>query len=248
MSTEIIESKNMIPHILRQSRDMQAICKLLDLLINNYKTNVDYWTSLIDFDTCPDNLLPLLASYVGYKYDYSESYSTNRLIIKHYPEMIRNRGSELGMSLATALSVNALGEIDKVEALSMFRLDYQQSNKKLYIYIYFPSNLSKIRDLIEVVRPAGCGVQLVAADIIQTIDGIAISDYVGIPTKYSYDHTRYEVGSEDRVGFAEVTNYEEVERTGGLPTETLETIDKLPTYEELQQSINRYQKEQPNND
>ena len=60
----------MIPSIMRQSRDMQAICKLLDLMINNYKTNVDYWTSLIDFDTCPDNLLPLLASYVGYRYDY----------------------------------------------------------------------------------------------------------------------------------------------------------------------------------
>lgn len=206
MSTGIIESKNYIPNIMRQSRDMQALCKLLDLLINNYKTNADYWTSLIDFDTCPDNLLPLLASYVGYKYDYTESYSTNRLIIKHYPEMIKNRGSELGVSLATALSVNALGEIDKVEALAMFRIDYQKSDNKIYIYIYFPSNLSKIRDLIEVVRPAGCGVNLVAADIIQTIDGIEISDYVGTPTKYAYDQTRYEVSRESRVGFSEVTN------------------------------------------
>lgn len=206
MSTNIIESKNYIPNIMRQSRDMQALCKLLDLLINNYKTNADYWTSLIDFDTCPDNLLPLLASYVGYKYDYTESYSTNRLIIKHYPEMIKNRGSKLGLSLATALSVNALGEIDKVEALAMFRIDYQKSDNKIYIYIYFPSNLSKIRDLIEVVRPAGCGVNLIAADIIQTIDGIEISDYVGTPTKYAYDQTRYEVSRESRVGFSEVTN------------------------------------------
>ena len=223
MSTDILESKNMIPNVLRQSRDMQAICKILDLLINNYKTNIDYWTSLIDFDGCPNHLLPLLASYVGYKYDYSESYDTNRLIIKHYPEMIRNRGSELGMSLATALSVNALGDIDKIEALSMFRLDYQKTSKKLYIYIYFPSNLSKIRDLIEVVRPAGCGVQLVAADIIQTIDGIEISDYIGIPKKYAYDHTRYEVSKEDKVAFSEVTNQEEVTRTGGLPTKETET-------------------------
>lgn len=206
MSTDIIESKKMIPHVLRQSRDMQAICKVLDLLINNFKTNTDYWTSLIDFDTCPDHLLPLLASYVGYKYDYTESYDTNRLIIKHYPEMIKNRGSKIGMSLATALSVNALGEIDKVEALAMFRLSYQKSDNKIYIYIYFPSNLSKIRDLIEVVRPAGCGVQLVAADIIQTIDGIEISDFIGVPQKYAYDQTRYEVSRESRVAFSEVTN------------------------------------------
>lgn len=154
MSTSIIESKNYIPWVTRQSRDMQAFCKIFDLLLNSYKTNVDYWVSLIDFDQCPDKLLPLLASYVGYKYDYTESYDTNRLIIKYYPYMIRNRGSEIGMSLAAALSVNSLGEIDQVEALSMFNIEYVQSEGKVKIYVYFPAQLSKIRDLIEVVRPA----------------------------------------------------------------------------------------------
>jgi len=205
MSTGIIESKNYIPWVLRQSRDMQSICKILDLLINSYKTNTDYWVNLIDFDGCPDNMLPLLASYVGYKYDYTESFDTNRLIIKHYPEMIKNRGSKIGMSLATALSVNALGDIDKVEALSMFKLDYQKRDNKLYIYIFFPSNLSKIRDLIEVVRPAGCGVQLIASDIIQTVDGIELHDFFKA-TKYKYDSTRYNVSSEDKVAHSEVTN------------------------------------------
>lgn len=206
MSTSILESKNYIPWILRQSRDMQAFCKLFDLLINSCKTNTDYWISLIDFDSCPDQLLPLLASYVGYKYDYTESYDTNRLIIKHYPEMIRNKGSEIGMSLATALSVNALGEIDKVEALAMFRIEYTaDASGNIKIYIYFPSNLSKIRDLIEVVRPAGVGLELVAADVIQTIDGIKIHNYTKALT-YAYDLTRYSVGSDSRVGFSEVTN------------------------------------------
>lgn len=211
MSTSIIESKKYIPWVLRQSRDVQALCKVLDLLINDYKTDVDYWVSLIDFDSCPNELLPLLASYVGYKYDYAESYSTNRLIIKHYPEMIRLRGSEVGMSLATALSVNALGDVDKVEALAMFRFRYVKGEHKLYIYIYFPSNLSKIRDLIEVVRPAGCGVQLIAAEIINTIDGIEISDYVD-PVTFPYDITRYSVDVEDKVGFSEVTNLDEIHK------------------------------------
>lgn len=205
MYTSVLESKNFIPEVLRQSRDMQAICKVLDLLINSFKTNVDYWVSLIDFDTCPDNLLPLLASYVGYKYDYTESYDTNRLIIKHYPEMIRNRGSKVGLSLATALSVNALGEIDKLEALAMFRIDPVPSESGIKIYIFFPSNLSKIRDLLEVVRPAGCGLELVAADVIQTLDGIEISTFEA-GYKYAYDITRYSVGSDSRVGFSEVTN------------------------------------------
>lgn len=212
MSTKIIESKKLIPSILSQSRDMQAICKLLDLLINSFKNNVDYWVSLIDFDQCPDNMLPLLASYVGYKYDYTESYDTNRLIIKHYPEMIRHRGSNIGLSLATALSVNALGEIDKLEALSMFKLDPKMVDGKLKIYIFFPSNLRKIRDLLEVVRPAGCGLEIVAADYIATIDGIKIHSY-GEGSRYAYDLTRYSVDSEDKVGFAEVENINNINKT-----------------------------------
>ena len=211
MDTSIIESKKYLPWVVRQSRDMQAMCKIFDLLLNAFKTNSDYWVSLIDFDQCPDNLLPLLASYVGYKYDYSESYATNRLIIKHYPEMIRNRGSQIGLALATALSVNALGQIDKVEALAMFHIDYQVKDKKIKIYIYFPSNLSKIRDLIEVVRPAGCGLELVPADIIQTIDGIKIHSYEH-GTKFPYDIARYSVGYKDRVGFGEVENINRITR------------------------------------
>ena len=159
MSTEILESKKYIPWVLRQSRDIQMYCKLIDLLINDFKTDTDNWVNLIDFDSCPNKLLPLLASYVGYKYDYTESYNSNRLIIKHYPELIRNRGSETGLALATALSVNSLGEVDQVEALSMFRIDYVKSESRIDIYVFFPNNLSKIRELIEVVRPAGCGLQ-----------------------------------------------------------------------------------------
>ena len=94
MSKAIIESKNYIPSIMRQSRDMQIFCKLFDLLINHFKTNTDYWVSLIDFDECPDNLLPLLASYVGYKYDYKiddpnlEKVANNML--KNLNEFIEN--------------------------------------------------------------------------------------------------------------------------------------------------------------
>lgn len=202
MNYGIIESKNSLPWVLRQSRDMQSWCKLFDLLLNNFKTNSDYWVSLIDYDQCPNHLLPLLASYVGYRYDYTESYYTNRLIIKNYMNMIRNRGSEIGMSLATALSVNALGEIDKVESLSMFHIDYVVKDGKIKIYIYFPANMSKVRDLIEVVRPAGVGLELIPAEIISTIDEIEIWTYVD-PQKFSYDITRYTVRDEhlgDKLG------------------------------------------------
>lgn len=205
MSTSIIESKNYVPWVLRQSRDFQSFCKLFDLLVNNFKTSADYWTSLIDFDSCPDRLLPLLASYVGYNYDYTESYDSNRTIIKHFPNMIRNRGSLLGMSIATALSVNTLGTADKIEALNMFRIESVTEGNKIKIYIFFPSKLNKIRDLLELTRPAGCGLELVAADLIATVDGIEISVFT-TGTKFAYDMTRYTVDETSRVGFSEITN------------------------------------------
>lgn len=154
MNRGIIESKKYVPWVLRQSRDIQVYCKLIDLLINDLKTRIDNWTSLIDFDSCPNNLLPLLASYVGYKYNYEESYDSNRLIIKNYPNMMRNRGNEIGISLATALGVNTLGEVDKVEALAMFRIDYDKSSRRVDVYIFYPTDFSELRNLIELVRPA----------------------------------------------------------------------------------------------
>lgn len=222
MNLSIIESKDSLPWVLRQSRDIQALCKLFDLLLNNFKTNSDYWVSLIDYDQAPDHLLPLLASYVGYRYDYGESYDTNRLIIKNYMNMIRNRGSEIGMSLATALSVNALGEIDKVESLSMFHIDYRVSEGKIKIYIYFPSNMSKVRDLIEVVRPAGVGLELIPADIIATTDAIEIWTYVD-PQKYDYEVTRYGVQKE-----GEVPKHEKYGYTGrGVGFSEVESLQRL---------------------
>ena len=205
MNKKLIESKQFVPWVVRQSRDIQVYCKLIDLLINDIKTRIDNWTNLIDVNSCPDNLLPLLASYVGYKYNYQESYDSNRLIIKNYPYMMRNRGNEIGISLATALGVNTLGEIDKVEALSMFRIDYDKSSRRIDVYVFYPVDFVALRNLIELVRPAGCNVMVVPSELIQTIDGIKIHSYE-THTKYPYDSTRYSVSELSRVGFSEVVN------------------------------------------
>ena len=96
----------------------------------------------------------------------------------------------------------------------MFNIEYQRDGNKVKIYIYFPANLSKVRDLIEVVRPAGCGLELVPAEIIQTIDGIQVHSYE-YHTKFPYDSTRYEVSNKDKVGFAEVENINHITAING---------------------------------
>lgn len=204
MNSKLIESRYMVPEAYSESRDYQVFLKLIDLIINAVKLDTDAFVNLINCDKCPDHMLPILASYVGYKYDYKESFDSNRMIIKYYPYLIRNRGNEIGIRLATALSVNAVGTLDDVELLSMFRIEYDRSTNKIQIYVYYPRYLSKIRDLIEVVRPAGVRLELIPSDIITTVDKIDIYDWAyteGFDYKSS---NRWKVSDENKVGFGQV--------------------------------------------
>ena len=181
----MIESKKLVPNAYSKSRDYQAILKILDLLICACKSDIDNFVSILNPMKCKSNILPLLASYVGYEYDNKESINTNRIIIKYYPELIRNRGSETGIKLATALSVNAVGDKDDIEMLSMFHIDYVEKEGKINIYIYYPNYLSKIRDLIEVVRPAGVRCELIPAEPIEAVERVNIMDIMSTVT-YNY--------------------------------------------------------------
>lgn len=179
----MFHSKDHVPKIYSKYRDYQAILSLLDIPIASIKHDTDSIINLLNPRLCPTNMLPLLAAYVGYEYDTNESVEANRTIIEYFPALIRNRGSEIGMTLATALSVNALANPDALDMLTLFHIEYIDERDsdgrptgRLYIYVYYPNYLSKIRDLIEVVRPAGMIVELIPALQITAIEKIEIYD------------------------------------------------------------------------
>ena len=41
------------------------------------------------------------------------------------------------------------GEVDKIEALSMLRIDYSKSDRRIDVYVFFPSDFVQLRNLIE---------------------------------------------------------------------------------------------------
>lgn len=179
----MIHSADYVPRAYARSRDYQSILALLDLPMASIKHDTDSLINLINPRLCPVNLLPLLASYVGYEYDNNESVAVNRTIIEYFPYLIRNKGSEIGISLAAALSVNAIGDPDALDTLTLFHIEYVESKDEngiptgqLYLYIYYPNYLTKIRDMIEVVRPAGMPVILVPSIQIESIERIEIYD------------------------------------------------------------------------
>lgn len=189
------------------SRDYQAILKLLDLILTAVKEEIDDIQQVLDPFACPEALLPLLASYVGYMYDNHETVQANRVIIANYQNIIHNRGSETGIKTACALSFNAKDKDEEVEPSGLFTIEYKRSEGKIMIYIYYPEYLDKIRDLIERARPAGVPLEVIPAFELQTVDKIEIHDYIN-PERKPYDKTRYNVG-DSSVGFSEVTKKRE---------------------------------------
>lgn len=206
----MIETRNMVPYAYSSSREYQVFLKLLDLVINASKSEVDNFVDLINPDKCPNHMLPLLASYVGYEYDYNESYDANRIIIKHYNSLIRNRGSAIGISLAVALSITATGKFDDISLVTLFRVGYNREINKINIYLYFPDYISKIKDLIEVVRPAGTRYEIIPAESVSTIEQIQIHDYITMENMEDYIKSdRYKVSEKTRVGFSEIAGTKE---------------------------------------
>lgn len=200
----IIKSRDYVPYFYRNSRDYQVFLNLIDLIVNVIKINIDTIPDNLDPTKCNYLLLELLASFVGYDYDYKETYEANRLIITNYINMIRNRGNMVGIKTSAALSFNAQDDEDRVEDLKMFDVQYVQSEHKIAIYVYVPSYLQKIRDLLEKTRPAGIPMEMIPAINVHTSDGIAFTDYIN-PELQDYDNTRREVSEKSRVGFGEVT-------------------------------------------
>jgi phage tail-like protein len=108
----IFDTKQYVPLIYRSSRDFEALCRLLDMILTSTKYEIDTLINLYIPAKCPEDFLPLLAEHLGYKYNYNDKVIENRIIIDNFHKMIRNKGSETGIKLACALSLNSLDEYD----------------------------------------------------------------------------------------------------------------------------------------
>lgn len=197
-------SKGYVPESYSESRDYRVFLKLLGILLTVYKDNTDSLVSLYSSDDCPADLLPNLAHTVGYRYDDSLSVENNRIIIKYYPYLIRNRGSEEGIKLATALSLNTSISASSAYSVDSIVVDIDYTLGRIKVY-YPHTNLIK-QELIEVVRPAGMSVELVPSAIGSVTDIVDVRAHVKYESgKYNPD--RGDVGSQ--VGFANVSLEEE---------------------------------------
>lgn len=190
--------KNYAPEVYRESRDYRVFLKLLGVLLSVFKYNIDSVPDLYSPDNCPDHLVNLLASMVGYKYNDGISIDNNRLIIKYFPYMIRRRGSREGLKLATALSLNTSDSASEAYTLDNIIIEYDFDTGMIKIYYPYPDLLRK--DLIEVVRPVGSFIKWVPSFISTNTDELDVKAIVKTEIE-DYDDDREKVGK-SKVGFS----------------------------------------------
>ncbi len=171
----LLESNKSIPQVYGKERTIQVFTGLLDDILNCVKFDIDNLGSIYDAYTCPEIFLPLLAKTLNYQYNFNDTVSANRRIIKVFADLEKMRGSQKGLTIATALSLSSdmistdFYELDQdvmsesysyMKALKTIDIRYDYENA--VITIRYNNYYQVIRNLLEYVRPVGMWVKLIS--------------------------------------------------------------------------------------
>jgi phage tail-like protein len=229
----MLKSENFLPKVYSNSRDYKALLTLLDIVLNLSKYEIDNIKDLYDPMKCPVQLLPYLAEMVGYKYNNKDSVRENRIIIANFAKLIHYRGSEIGIKLAAALSLNSAGKEEEISDLQFLQVIYNRENAT--IQIFYPRNYTKVRNLMDYVRPVGMTTSLIGAM------GFYATEQVGVTTEVDVKVRPFETGKnniDNATGISEVdmSSVRDRSKSGGnvLGATWEDLQDNEVTWEDLQ--------------
>ena len=165
----IFNSKTMIPQVYGKERSIQIFTTLIDILLTCCKHDIDSLGNVYDAIECPEPLLPLLGKMLNYNYNFSDTVTSNRNIIYIFALMEKYRGSQLGLRMATALSLTGLNasknnnelifsNLDYIKAMQELEIEYDYENAR--ITITYPNIYTLVRYILDYVRPVGMCVNL----------------------------------------------------------------------------------------
>jgi hypothetical protein len=190
----ILDLRKFVPEYYGNNREFQVFLRLANVILSDIKADTDnFIPNLLDPLKCKTRLLPLLCNYVGYDYNPRERVITNRWIAKVYPLLVRNRGSELGITLAISLAICIM--TDNIETFNLekhfsmeFGHKYNKYGKKirvLKIYSYYNDFIPILQELLEIVRPAGLCIEFIPSINISSSETVVLTDEHLI-AKYDY--------------------------------------------------------------
>ena len=87
----------------RKSRDFQLICNVFDCLQGAVKYDIDAIRDISNTDLCNQRVLNYLQTKLGFFTEVKMSSETQRIILKAFPYVVRNKGSRRGIEQAIQL-------------------------------------------------------------------------------------------------------------------------------------------------
>ena len=210
----ILKTERSIPQVYGKERTIQVFTNLLDTILNCCKFDVDNLGSIYDASTCPEMFLPYLAKTLNYSYNFSDTVSANRRIIKVFVDLEKKRGSQDGLKIATALCLSS--EVISAESYELSddiysQTAYMQALKDIDIVYDYEQALIKIkyknvynvvRNLLDYVRPVGMWIELVS-ETGMTINADALLIYADTePKVVEYNPEIDSFASKSKVNFS----------------------------------------------
>lgn len=123
----LIRVKDLVPDVYEStSRDFQLISNLKTCVFSATKEDIDSIVDIISTEHCPDSLLPLLQSRLGFITDKEFDNRTLRIALSVFPYLIKNKGTlkAIKQAVYAFLKINNLNTRTYVEVSNKVGYEY----------------------------------------------------------------------------------------------------------------------------
>lgn len=150
----------------RKSRDFQLLCNVFDCMNSAVKYDIDSIRDVTDTNLCNDRVLNFLQTKLGFFTNKHMNTDTQRLILKAFPYIIKNKGSTKGIKQAIYVflktqGVNGNVSVDIINNKEVVNNLTPNTNKLEHTYVVELGIQTKLLDttilneILKYIIPAG---------------------------------------------------------------------------------------------
>lgn len=174
----MFRTQNNVPqYYIDKSRDFQLIGRLLDLIVNDIKFDIDSICNILDPLEARDNLLVLLAERVGYFPEFEINSEVLRYVISAFPYIMKKKGSIRSFEEAANAVLKAESHAEAARSVEIIVIQKQPNlaykntvdsdgntkvkydpNEEYIVQIILPTkvkHLKVLEDILTYIIPAG---------------------------------------------------------------------------------------------
>ena len=163
---KIFRLQDNVPDVyVRKSRDFQLLCNLFDILNGGIKFDIDNMTDILDVRSCNDSLLPHLQTKLGFFTNKSLSSSELRTVLSSFKEIVKNKGSSIGIREAIEVYLKVINASKNSRVLVINKeyqgTEYDNISRLSNTYIVEVAlegqlvDVSLLDEILKYVLPAG---------------------------------------------------------------------------------------------